>query len=90
MFQIVNSRCVAISHFLCIISHMSKSTKTDCQDRLRGCLARPGFSAVTVAGLAGVHPNTLRDFESAEWNPKVETLDRIMRVVDGIDALAQP
>jgi hypothetical protein len=66
---------------------MSNSTRAETVTRLRACLSRPGFSAVTVAGLAKVHPNTLRDFESDGWNPTLETIDRIMRVVDGIDAL---
>lgn len=65
------------------------TTKADCVARIAACLARPGVSAVTIAGLAGVHPNTLRDYESGEWNPKIETLERIMRVVDGIAALAE-
>lgn len=73
-----------------MICHMaSHSTKLDCAARIRACLARPGFSAVTIAGLAGVHPNTLRDCGSDEWNPKIETLDSIMRVVDGITELAK-
>ena len=67
---------------------MATSTKAHCAARIAACLKRPGVSAVTIAGLAGVHPNTLRDYESETWNPKIETLERIMRVVDGIDALA--
>jgi transcriptional regulator with XRE-family HTH domain len=68
---------------------MTQSTKAECRARIRACLARDGFSFVTIAGLAGVHPNTLRDYESEDWNPKIDTLERIMRVVDGIDALAR-
>ena len=67
---------------------MATSTKADCVARIKACITRPGFNAVTIAGLAKVHPNTLRDFESDGWNPKIETLERIMRVVDGIEALA--
>lgn len=67
---------------------MTQSTKAECRARIRACLDLDGVSAVTIATLARVHPNTLRDFESEEWNPKIDTLERIMRVVDGITALA--
>jgi transcriptional regulator with XRE-family HTH domain len=68
---------------------MTQSTKADCVARIRACLARDGISAVTISSLAGVHPATLRDFERDDWNPKIDTLERIMRVVDGISALDQ-
>lgn len=66
---------------------MTQSTLAEAQGRISAVLQRPGFSAVTLAGLAKVHPNTIRDCDQAGWNPQVQTLDRIMRVVDAIEAI---
>jgi hypothetical protein len=53
----------------------------ECVARITACLNRPG---VSIAGLAGLHRNTLDDYDKPGWNPQVQTLDRIMQVVDGI------
>jgi DNA-binding XRE family transcriptional regulator len=57
--------------------------------RIEACLGLPGMNKTLLAHLAGVHRNTLEGIEEPGWNPAVKTLERIMRVVDGITELAQ-
>lgn len=42
--------------------------------RVRSHLASPGVTKAGLAAAAGLHPNTLRDADSPDWNPKLETL----------------
>ncbi len=46
-------------------------------DRIRDHVARTGMSRAAVARAAGLHPNSLRALDSADWNPTAGTLAKL-------------
>lgn len=55
-------------------------------ERLRGYRLQQNLSVAEVARRAGINPNTVLNAEAGR-NPRFETLIRILRVYDRIDAL---
>jgi len=43
------------------------------------------ISRAALARAAGLHPNSLRDVLSPEWNPTADTLSKLERAMDGED-----
>lgn len=52
-------------------------------ERIRDHLAASGLSRSAVAKAAGLHPNSLRALESADWNPTAETLGKLDAYLKG-------
>ncbi|MBS3960250.1 MAG: 3,4-dihydroxy-2-butanone-4-phosphate synthase [Sandarakinorhabdus sp.] len=52
-------------------------------DRIRDHLAASGLSRSALAKAAGLHPNSLRALESADWNPTAETLGKLDAYLKG-------
>ncbi len=48
-------------------------------EKVRRLVTEGGMSKSGLARAAGLHANTLRDLESAEWNPTAETLGKLER-----------
>jgi 3,4-dihydroxy 2-butanone 4-phosphate synthase / GTP cyclohydrolase II len=46
-------------------------------EKLRGLVSDGGLSKSGLARAAGLHANTLRDLEQADWNPTAETLKKL-------------
>ncbi len=46
-------------------------------EKLRGLVTVGGLSKSGLARAAGLHANTLRDLEDADWNPTAETLKKL-------------
>jgi 3,4-dihydroxy 2-butanone 4-phosphate synthase / GTP cyclohydrolase II len=46
-------------------------------EKLRGLVTVGGLSKSGLARAAGLHANTLRDLEEADWNPTAETLKKL-------------
>lgn len=46
-------------------------------EKLRGLVTEGGLSKSGLARAAGLHANTLRDLEEADWNPTAETLRKL-------------
>ncbi len=55
-------------------------------DRIRDHLADSGLSRSALAKAAGLHPNSLRALESADWNPTAETLGKLEAFLKGAAA----
>jgi 3,4-dihydroxy 2-butanone 4-phosphate synthase/GTP cyclohydrolase II len=52
---------------------------TDLIDRIRSAVAERGISRSGLARAAGLHPNSLRSLDEADWNPTAETLKKLER-----------
>ncbi len=50
-------------------------------EKVRNLVTRGGMSKSGLARAAGLHANTLRDIETAEWNPTAETLGKLERFI---------
>ena len=46
-------------------------------ERIRAAVADGGFSRSGLARAAGLHPNSLRSVDEADWNPTAETLRKL-------------
>jgi transcriptional regulator with XRE-family HTH domain len=65
---------------------------------LADCLARKiirrrksaGLTQTDLARRAGIRPETLSRLEKGESTPDVETVDKIIRVLERVDAKASP
>jgi 3,4-dihydroxy 2-butanone 4-phosphate synthase / GTP cyclohydrolase II len=55
-------------------------------DRIRDHLSDSGLSRSALAKAAGLHPNSLRALESADWNPTAETLGKLESFLKGSGA----
>jgi 3,4-dihydroxy 2-butanone 4-phosphate synthase/GTP cyclohydrolase II len=54
-------------------------------DRVRRLVNEGGMTRAGLARAAGLHANTLRDVNEAEWNPTAETLGKLERFLDESD-----
>ncbi len=54
---------------------------TDLIERIRKLVTEGGMSRSGLARAAGLHANTLRDCTEEDWNPTVETLNKLERVL---------
>jgi len=54
-------------------------------DRVRRLVNDGGITRAGLARAAGLHANTLRDVNEAEWNPTAETLGKLERFLDASD-----
>jgi len=50
---------------------------TELIDRIREAVAARGISRSGLARAAGLHPNSLRSLDEADWNPTAETLKKL-------------
>ena len=58
----------------------------DLVTRVRGFIAQqPKWSRFSLAEAAGLHRNTLRDLDSPDWNPRIETLRRALTAIERIE-----
>ena len=46
-------------------------------EKLRHLVTEGGLSRSGLARAAGLHANTLRDLDAADWNPTAETLRKL-------------
>ncbi|MEO0906184.1 MAG: 3,4-dihydroxy-2-butanone-4-phosphate synthase [Pseudomonadota bacterium] len=60
---------------------MSTSTIT----RVRDLIATGEYTKAGIARAAGLHANTLRDANEADWNPTSETLAKLQQFIDAND-----
>ncbi len=52
---------------------------TDLIERIRNAVSERGISRSGLARAAGLHPNSLRSLDDADWNPTAETLKKLER-----------
>jgi len=52
---------------------------TETIDRIRTAVAERGISRSGLARAAGLHPNSLRSLDEADWNPTADTLKKLER-----------
>ena len=52
---------------------------TETIDRIRTAVAERGISRSGLARAAGLHPNSLRSLDDADWNPTADTLKKLER-----------
>lgn len=57
--------------------------------RIAALLALPGMNKTLLTYLAGINRNALESYDSAEWNPTIQTLDRLMKVVEALEKIAE-
>lgn len=50
--------------------------------RVRSFAAEKGWKPARFARTAGLHPNTLRNFDNEAWNPTLETLRKLEAVIE--------
>lgn len=54
----------------------------DVIDRIRDFAREHKLKPATFARMAGLHPNALRDMHSDAWRPRLDTMQKLERVVD--------
>lgn len=75
-------RRIACNHIeMCYTGRMSTSTIT----RVRDLIATGEFTKAGIARAAGLHANTLRDANEADWNPTADTLTKLQSFIDAND-----
>ena len=66
---------------MCYLEGMSTSTIT----QVRTLIESGAYTKAGIARAAGLHANTLRDANEADWNPTAETLAKLQRFLDAND-----
>ena len=61
-----------------------------CRDRISALLAKPGMNMVLLAERAGVHRNTIAGHDKPDWNPTVETYNKIATALDRLEKALTP
>ena len=59
---------------------------SDTIQRIRQFRDQRGLRNATLARMAGLHPNTLRDMDEPDWSPRLRTLEALETVVDQHEA----
>lgn len=55
-------------------------------DEVRDAITRSAITKAELARRADVHPNTLANVESSDWNPRWQTLETLCTAADAIRA----
>lgn len=55
-------------------------------DDVRDAVNRCAIAKADLARRAGLHPNSLADLDSPDWNPRWQTLDALCRAAEAIKA----
>ena len=66
---------------MCYGNDMNTSTIT----QVRDLIETGSYTKAGIARAAGLHANTLRDANEADWNPTAETLTKLQRFLDAND-----
>lgn len=53
----------------------------DTIDRIRAYAQKNGLRKATLAKRAGLHPNALRDLDSPDWKPRLDTIEKLEKVL---------
>lgn len=59
-------------------------------DRIRAYATATGLRPSTLAKLAGLHPNALRDMHGADWDPRSSTLSKVEAAIARHQELNSP
>lgn len=50
--------------------------------RIRDFAAERKLRPTTLARMAGLHPNALRDMNKADWHPRFDTVEKLEKVME--------